>query len=294
MSDSQNRANPANVRIIDGATRAFDMTIDIAADPEAVWKALTEAAELVRWFPLEASVEPRKGGTMLWSWEEMWDWKHRINAWEPNRLLRLVDDRYVPFDVHGKPMAEGRVRPAPVAIEITLEAGGSGTTLRLVHSGFEHGKDWDDEFEGISTGWQSELRFLKYYLERYRGRDRTVGMARQTTNESNGAAWRRVMSDGYGMEAATVVEGASYAAHTPAGTRLTGTILTALPDREFTGSVGDLDGAFRVGAHRAGGETGVMLWFSSYRPEDASRVSALREEAQTMLDRLFERSRTTP
>ena len=49
---------------------------------------------------------------MFWGWGEQWDWEHRIDAWEPGKRLRLVQDRYVPFDVHGKPMSEGPC-PAP-------------------------------------------------------------------------------------------------------------------------------------------------------------------------------------
>ena len=38
------------------------------------------------------------------------------------KRLRLVQDRYVPFDVHGKPMSEVSVRPVPVAIETSETA----------------------------------------------------------------------------------------------------------------------------------------------------------------------------
>jgi uncharacterized protein YndB with AHSA1/START domain len=277
-----------HVKITDGAVRAFDMTLDIAADPATVWKALTDAGELVRWFPFEAKVEPGEGGTMFWGWGEFFDWRHRIDAWEPGRLLRLVDDRAVPFDVHGKPMPEGRARPTPVAIEVTLESHEGSTRLRLVYSGFERGKDWDEEFEGISTGWQSELRNLKYYLERHRGRDRFAAMARLSTTEPRGAAWRRVLADGFALDPASLTEGASYSARPPDGSKLSGTILMALPDKEFSGSVREMDnGVFRVATHRAGGETGVMVWFSSYRPEDRERVEALRRDAQATIDRLF-------
>lgn len=285
-------SNRPTIKITDDAVRSFDMAIDIAADPDTVWKALTDAGELVRWFPFEARVDPGQGGTMFWGWGEAWDWRHRIDAWEPSRRLRLVDDRYVPFDVHGQPMPEGRVRPTRVAIEVTLESREGSTRLRLVHSGFERGKDWDDEFEGISTGWQSELRNLKYYLERHRGRDRYAAMARLSTSESRGAAWRRVLGDGFALDPTSLAEGASYAVSTPDGTRLTGTILMTLPDREFSGSVREMgDGLFRVATHRAGGETGVMVWFSSYRSEDRSRVERLRGAAQTAIDRLFRAER---
>lgn len=41
--------------------------IEIDATPERVWKALTDAADLVRWFPLEAKVEPGEGGGIYMS-----------------------------------------------------------------------------------------------------------------------------------------------------------------------------------------------------------------------------------
>ena len=34
--------------------RAFEMALDLAATPDEVWRALTQAEELVRWFPMEA------------------------------------------------------------------------------------------------------------------------------------------------------------------------------------------------------------------------------------------------
>ena len=45
--------------------RLFEMSIDIEATPEHVWKALTDAAELTRWFPLQARVTPGTGGSMF-------------------------------------------------------------------------------------------------------------------------------------------------------------------------------------------------------------------------------------
>jgi uncharacterized protein YndB with AHSA1/START domain len=43
-------------------TQIIEKQIDIASSAESVWKALTNAEELKRWFPLEARVEPGKGG----------------------------------------------------------------------------------------------------------------------------------------------------------------------------------------------------------------------------------------
>lgn len=42
----------------------------IAAEPDEVWQALTDARELTRWFPVEARVEPGLGGSIWLSWGE--------------------------------------------------------------------------------------------------------------------------------------------------------------------------------------------------------------------------------
>lgn len=45
-------ARDSVAEVITERSRAFDMTLDIDASPAEVWRALTEAEELVRWFPL--------------------------------------------------------------------------------------------------------------------------------------------------------------------------------------------------------------------------------------------------
>ena len=46
--------------------------------------------------------------------------------------------------------------------------------MRLVHSGFGAGAEWDDEFDSISNGWKFERRGLRHYLQRHFGKDRRV------------------------------------------------------------------------------------------------------------------------
>ena len=137
---------------------------------DEVWRALTQAEELVRWFPMEARVTPGVGGTMLWNWGEGQDWESRIDVWEPGRRLRLVAGRCPALRHPGPALAAGMSEPARIAMEFTLETHRGKTRLRLVHSGFGEGAAWDTEIEGISEGWQAELRSLRHYLERHRGR----------------------------------------------------------------------------------------------------------------------------
>jgi uncharacterized protein YndB with AHSA1/START domain len=48
--------------------RRLEKEIEIAVPIEEVWKALTDANELARWFPLEARVTPGLGGNIFVSW----------------------------------------------------------------------------------------------------------------------------------------------------------------------------------------------------------------------------------
>jgi uncharacterized protein YndB with AHSA1/START domain len=272
----------------DEKTRAFEMSIDIDASPEQVWDALTKAEELVRWFPLDARVEPGEGGSMTWSWGDFWSGTMRIDAWQPHRLLRLVDDRARPFDVDGRPVEAGEVVPARVAIEVTLETSHGSTRLRLVHSGFGRGAAWDDEIDGVSSGWQFELRSLRHYLQRHRGHDRHVAWAHLAVAQPISAVWSRLMaSDGFSIEAMALEPGARYSLHAATGDRFTGTIELYLPEREFFGTVDELDtGVLRVGTYRSGDRTGITVWAATYG-EHAALLPAFQQRAQAALEKLF-------
>jgi uncharacterized protein YndB with AHSA1/START domain len=269
--------------------RAFRTAIDIDASPEQVWQALTEAEELVRWFSTAARVEPGKGGTMLWSWGYGEDWQTRIDAWEPGRLLRLVQEDARPYDTQGRPLSPGEAEPARIAMEFTLETYQGQTRLRLVHSGFGHGAAWDAEVEGITEGWQAELRSLRYYLQRHRGQDRQAGRALVTTALSRQDAWARLVgAGGFTVTPAAPKEGERYEVVTPGGRRYGGTVELNLPGQTLVGTVRELDdGWFRLLTWRdARGSTGVWAWLASYQEDDAA-VREFRESSQAALERLF-------
>jgi len=259
-------------------TRAFDTTLDLAADPDTVWEALTRPTELVRWFPLEAEADLREGGTMRWSWGGAWTWETRIDALEPGRRLRLVQDAARPFDADGKPTPEGTAEPARIAIEFTLEGGGGSTRLRLVHSGFGRGAAWDDELDGVTHGWLFELRSLRHYLERFRGRDRRGAMVHVATSLSREAAWERLLAPGvFDFEAGTPVAGLPYRVRFGDGDALSGETLLTTPGRVFAGTARELgDGLFRIEIYRAGGRTSASCWISTWDPG----VGALRPRAE--------------
>jgi uncharacterized protein YndB with AHSA1/START domain len=269
--------------------RAFRTSLDIDATPDEVWAALTEAEELVRWFSTDARVTPGKGGTMLWSWGHGEDWETRIDAWEPGRLLRLVQEDARPYDAQGRQLQPGEAEPARIAMEFTLETHQGKTRLRLVHSGFGHGAAWDSEIEGITEGWQAELRSLRHYLHRHRGRDRKAGRALVNTSVPREAAWARLVGPGgFTLTPSQPKEGERYEVVTPGGRRYSGTVHLNLPGQTLAGTVGELDdGWFRLLTWRdAHGNTGVWAWLATYAQDD-SAVREFKDRAQEALERLF-------
>jgi uncharacterized protein YndB with AHSA1/START domain len=257
-------------------TRSFETAVEVDASPEEVWRALAEASELVRWFPLAARVVPGAGGETEWAWRDAFRWRHRIEAWEPGRRLRLVDDAARPFDLDGQPLAPGAAPPAPVAIEFTLERDGAQTVVRLVHSGFGAGAAWDDELDAVSWGWRFQLRSLAHYLARHRGRERAAAWRPVSTRLDHAGIWRRLAAAGLAIEPAWPAPGERVAIALPTGDRFSGTTLLAAPGRHLSATAEELsDGLVSFESWRAGGETGWMLFASSWEPGAGAALAAL-------------------
>lgn len=271
-----------------GNERSIEVSIDIAASAEEVWRALTEAAELTRWFPLSAEVTPGEGGSMRWTWDDAWTWVSTIERWEPGRVLRLANREQRPFDTEGQPLPSGQVAPANLAMEFTLATDSGITRLRLIHSGFGRGAAWDDELDGVSVGWRAELTSLKHYLEQHRGRNRRGGLARTSTLLSQEQAWSRLLGPGgFVVKPWPVSTGSTCEVGAPAD-RFHGIVMVHLPERDLSVAVDELGGGvWRLGTHRADGRTGVSVWVASYTADQAF-VDGLKTRVQQRLDALFQ------
>ena len=270
----------------DSIARRFEMSIDVAAPADAVWRALTEAEELTRWFPLEARVVPGEGGSMYWGWGDGWAGESKIAAWEPNRRLKLIETRQG-FDAEGKPLSDPD-EDRQLVVEVTLESQAGKTRVRLVHSGFGDGANWVDELDGISTGWQFELRGLRYYLERHRGRQRHHAWTHSSSALPPSAVWERLLArDAFQLPRPWPPAGSPYALVFEQH-QYSGLTVLALPGDDFAGTVSELhDGIFRLGTFRAGGKTGVIAWLASYYAEDIEKLKAFEATAQAFFDRTF-------
>jgi uncharacterized protein YndB with AHSA1/START domain len=146
---------------------AIEQTIEIDAPRERVFEALTDADELVRWFPSGAESDPRTGGAF--------EYRFEFPA-EPERdhtysgaYHAVRDGERVSYPWKGG-LGETRV-------DVTLEAAGEATVVRLVHSGWGEGAEWEQSRQTHEDGWGFFLGNLKTYVERGKdGRGTALGM----------------------------------------------------------------------------------------------------------------------
>lgn len=274
-------------------TRSVEAEIEIDASVEEVWRAFTDAQELVRWFPLEAEVEPGQGGTIALFWGEDFVGRHRIEVWDPPHHLVTVCDA---DPKHGEaapgldPSTEPSDERVRLAVDYRLESRGGKTVVRLVHSGFLTTADWDDEYDGVRRGWGFELFGLREYLEHHRGKARTVAWARALVDLPEETIWERLTSQ-KGLVAegalARLNSGDPYFFRTVHGDSFRGITRALNPPKEFYGTVENLSHAiFRVNIFGFRGVRDIQVWLSAY---DLPRkeVDALRLHWQGMLKELF-------
>jgi uncharacterized protein YndB with AHSA1/START domain len=240
--------------------RVVERTVALDVPVEVVWRALTDAAELTRWFPLEARVTPGAGGSIWMRWDDVYDEVSPIEIWEPGRRLRLG----FPNDA-----------PVRLATDYYLEGDGGGTILRVVTSGFGTGSDWDEWYDGVTTGWAFELRSLKHYLERHRGVDRAAVYLRLPCRGDAAAGWHRVIGERgwFRLEAPAGLPAEARCA-TASGHVLTGAIEQWRPGRQAVMTVREWnDALFRVERDR----NAVIVWMSVWGLP-AADVRALEQE----------------
>ncbi len=131
---------------------AIERTLELEASRERVWCALTDPAELVRWFGNEAELDVTPGGGGWFGWPDYGRFATRFEHVDPpSRLVwRWARYRDTPVEQGPSTLVEWTLEPLPEG----------GTRLSLRESGF------DDEaaFRENDEGWTEELAKLQRYL----------------------------------------------------------------------------------------------------------------------------------
>jgi uncharacterized protein YndB with AHSA1/START domain len=177
-------------------TRGHDLSIEIDAPPEAVFRALTEAEEIVRWFAPEAKVTPGEGGSIWVSWGPGMSGTWLIEEWDPPRHVRFVEQPDGDYVMKREAHYAGTNTPVRIMLEYFLEGRGGRTVLRLVHSGFGTASSWDAEYDSTARGWVLFMRTLKSAVERHAGQPlRNVALELPLSSPLR-EVWRRLVGPG--------------------------------------------------------------------------------------------------
>lgn len=128
------------------ALAAIERTLELDAPRARVWTAITDPAELSRWFPQRAEWELRPGGTGTFFWEGYGSF--------PIEVVSVEEPSYLAW-------RWGMESDEVTLVEWWLDArADGGTTLRMRESGFTTPKHRD----GNDEGWTEELGELEALL----------------------------------------------------------------------------------------------------------------------------------
>ena len=168
--------------------RTIELEVIIHATPATVWKALSSGEGLKQWFPPIAEGGGSAGADVLLSWGNGMEWLTKTTAWEENRHLQWSDPPY--------PDKSEPSETIQMAIDWYIEtATGGRCVVRLVHSGFGTGANWDDQYSGNSEGWKYFLFNLRQYLEHHDGEQREALFERRHATVSRSEIWPRLLGD---------------------------------------------------------------------------------------------------
>jgi uncharacterized protein YndB with AHSA1/START domain len=129
---------------------SIEKNLFIKAAPERVFQALSEKAELERWFVRIAEVDMRPGGALRFEWSPEIVERGKILVLEPSHRLSYTWEAFSPD-------------PTTITFEVTAE--NDGTRLQFIHAGIGEGEGWGNYYNGMGHGWDIHLKNLTTWLE---------------------------------------------------------------------------------------------------------------------------------
>jgi uncharacterized protein YndB with AHSA1/START domain len=144
-------------------TRTFEHELTVDAPREEVFRALTDAEQLKRWWITDGVSEPHAGGSYRFEWKMADPADDHV---QEGTYAEVVDGERITYP-WSSPAGDSRVT-------VALSERNGGTQVSLVHEGIAA----DDQFERYEQGWTGFLANLKSVLEG--GTDNRSAMGVQT------------------------------------------------------------------------------------------------------------------
>lgn len=130
--------------------RCVEVSQEIKASPDEVFRALTHPLDLSLWFSHTAWTDPQPGGEFQVRWR---------NGWWARGVYEMVErPRRVAFTWHGKD------EPGETDVVVEMTATEEGTSVKLTHSGFGDNALWDKAVFEAESSWLPALENLDSVL----------------------------------------------------------------------------------------------------------------------------------
>jgi len=138
-------------------TRGYAHRVDIAANAQRVWRALTDQTLLVRWCAPDARIRPFAGGSFRASVDRVTELEAHIDVFDEGRRIRMI---FLPSA--SLPKADDTA----VVTDFILEERPTGSILRVLGSGIPGDEAWDTQYMRLRTGWERAMARLKVFVEK--------------------------------------------------------------------------------------------------------------------------------
>jgi uncharacterized protein YndB with AHSA1/START domain len=135
-------------------TRTIEHTVTVDAPPETVFRALTDAGELERWFPSGADSDARPGGA----------YSYRFEFEEDTSRNHAYAGSFTAFEPPARVAYDWPTNDGMTSVEFRVAPSGDGSEVTLLHTGWA--AHTDEGVEEFRQGWGFFLSNLTAYLER--------------------------------------------------------------------------------------------------------------------------------
>lgn len=134
--------------------RKIESSVQVKVSPDKVFQAITQPADLERWFPTKAETDPRPGG----KFELRFDFSDPShNHVQKGEYVEVVKGKLVTHSWANK--------LGPTTVKWTIAAKNGGTEVHLTHTGWGNGAEWDEQLASHEKGWAGFMGNLKTVLE---------------------------------------------------------------------------------------------------------------------------------
>lgn len=159
--------------------RYVQVQAEVPGTPEQVWDAIATGPGVSSWF---VPTEMQPDGTVVSRFGPGMDSIARQTSYNPPKNFSAESDGFGPTC-------------PPIATEWHVEAASGDTCIiRVVHSLFTDKDDWNNQLEGIESGWPDYFRLLTLYLRHFPGQYATLVQSLVITPKPPADFWPQLVA----------------------------------------------------------------------------------------------------